>query len=68
MIDAKNLIPENHSFYQLSGSLTTPPCSEDVLWNIFESSVTASKEQLERFKSVMGHNARPIQKLMTERF
>jgi carbonic anhydrase len=63
LVDASKLLPKKGSFYQLRGSLTTPPCSENVLWNILETPITLSKEQIETFKSVMGHNARPVQDL-----
>ena len=33
MINAMDLLPKNKGYYTLSGSLTTPPCSEDVTWS-----------------------------------
>jgi carbonic anhydrase len=63
LINASDLLPKQGSFYQLRGSLTKPPCTENVLWNILETPITLSKEQIETFKSVMGHNARPAQDL-----
>ncbi|MBT4989228.1 MAG: carbonic anhydrase family protein [Rickettsiales bacterium] len=62
-INASDLLPINGSHYQFSSSLTTPPCSENVLWNILKDPITLSKEQIDKFISIMGDNARPIQPL-----
>ena len=43
------------------GSLTTPPCSEDVLWIVMKQPVQASAEQLDLFARMYPMNARPIQ-------
>ncbi|QLA06964.1 carbonic anhydrase [Enterobacter ludwigii] len=63
-VDIKAMLPENLAFYRFSGSLTTPPCSEGVVWMVLEEPVSASHEQIERFKDVL-HNAnnRPTQPL-----
>ena len=34
-LDFKDLLPENRSYVTYSGSLTTPPCTEGVLWHVF---------------------------------
>ena len=36
-----------HFFY--SGSLTTPPCSENVLWIVFDKPIVLSEEQVSQF-------------------
>ena len=61
---AEALLPGNHDYYRFSGSLTTPPCSEGVLWLVMKDPVTASKAQIEAFEHVMHHpNNRPVQPL-----
>ncbi|GAU31796.1 hypothetical protein TSUD_22420 [Trifolium subterraneum] len=54
-------------YYRYVGSLTTPPCTEGVIWNIIGKVRTLSKEQLKLLKAPLGvefqHNARPLQQL-----
>lgn len=62
--DANTLLPENRAYYRFSGSLTTPPCSEDVRWLVLKTPLTASREQLEAFVHNMhAPNNRPLQKV-----
>lgn len=56
-------LPEKNEAYHYSGSLTTPPCSEQVEWLIFRHPVEASKKQLEAFHAKIGNNNRPVQPL-----
>jgi carbonic anhydrase len=61
---AGELIPREKVYYRFSGSLTTPPCSEGVVWVVMKTPMTASKHQIEAFKEVMKHdNNRPVQPL-----
>ena len=62
LIDPRDLLPQSGGYFRLSGSLTTPPCSEDVLWLILKSHPTVSLTQVARLVHLVGgHNNRPIQ-------
>jgi len=60
-IDLNQLLPENRGYWTYMGSLTTPPCTEDVLWIVFKQPVQISPEQLAIFSRLYRNNARPIQ-------
>jgi len=60
-IDPGMLIPRQRDYYTYAGSMTTPPCSEGVLWLVMKSPVSISKEQVADFAKVYQHNARPLQ-------
>lgn len=62
-INALNLLPANHRYYTFPGSLTTPPCSENVTWLVLATPVTLSKEQIAKFAAIYPNNARPVQPL-----
>lgn len=61
MTNAKDLLPPGRSYYSYPGSLTTPPCSEQVSWNVMAQPIQASEEQIATFASVYPVNARPVQ-------
>jgi len=52
--------------YRYNGSLTTPPCSEGVIWSMFATPRVCSSKQLRALKNHMPHNnyrpAQPINK------
>ncbi len=60
-INAADLLPADHGYFTYMGSLTTPPCTEGVTWYVLKAHATISTEQLEQFRKVYPHNARPIQ-------
>lgn len=47
-----------HSFFRYEGSLTTPPCSEFVLWSVFRNPADISRRQLNVFREAARNNRR----------
>jgi carbonic anhydrase len=62
-IDIASLLPQAQGYYNFPGSLTTPPCSEEVNWFVLKQPVELSDAQLKRFTQLYRHNARPVQPL-----
>jgi carbonic anhydrase len=60
-INAADLLPANHQVFHYSGSLTTPPCSENVNWFVMKNPLEVSDAQVKQFESLIGENARPLQ-------
>jgi carbonic anhydrase len=57
------MLPTNRAYYQFTGSLTTPPCGEDVCWHVLKSPVELSASQIAAFRKLYAMNARPVQPL-----
>lgn len=62
-INLSQILPPDRGYYTFSGSLTTPPCSEDVTWFVLKHPATISAEEIERFSQLYRDNARPTQPL-----
>ncbi len=61
-LNPADLLPKDDSVYFYTGSLTTPPCSENVSWLVMQNPMSVSAQQLEFFhKRVTDNNARPVQ-------
>lgn len=60
-IDLNALLPIDRSYYTYMGSLTTPPCSEGVLWMVMKQPVGIAPDQLGVFVRLYPMNARPVQ-------
>jgi carbonic anhydrase len=62
-IDISQMLPSDRSYYTFSGSLTTPPCSEDVTWFVLKHPVTISAAEISQFSQLYRDDARPTQPL-----
>ncbi|MEC5385503.1 carbonic anhydrase family protein [Uliginosibacterium sp. H3] len=60
-IQADELLPSNRDYFSYIGSLTTPPCTEGVLWLVLKQPVQLSAEQIDVFSRFYPNNARPVQ-------
>ncbi|XP_002528758.2 alpha carbonic anhydrase 1, chloroplastic [Ricinus communis] len=67
IINPKILKRSSRRFFRYVGSLTTPPCTEDVIWNIIPTVRTVSKNQVRALKAPLNqaykNNCRPLQSL-----
>lgn len=63
VIDPGKLLPENRAYWTYMGSLTTPPCTEGVLWMVMKQPLQVGSEQVAIFSRVFRNNSRPIQAL-----
>lgn len=61
LLDLNELLPKDQRYYQLLGSLTTPPCTEGVLWMVLKTPTQISPAQLRLFRQLYPNNARPVQ-------
>lgn len=59
-----DLLPKDTShYYHFMGSLTTPPCSENVKWYVLKDTISLDENQLTAFREHHYYNFRPLQKL-----
>jgi carbonic anhydrase len=62
-VDVSQLLPSERGYYTFAGSLTTPPCSENVTWYVLKQPVSVSPGEIELFSKLYRDNARPVQAL-----
>lgn len=61
-VRADHLLPNNKDYYRVNGSLTTPPCTEGVLWMVMKNPVPVSEEQIKKLVKILKHpNNRSVQ-------
>lgn len=58
-----SLLPVTSGYFQYEGSLTTPPCTENVFWTVMENPIYFSSEQIEAFRKMFPNNRRAPQPL-----
>jgi carbonic anhydrase len=63
LFNPQDLLPKDLHHYAYDGSLTTPPCTEGVHWIVLKEPIAITASHIERFVSLIGHNARPVQPL-----
>ncbi|CAL1536053.1 unnamed protein product, partial [Lymnaea stagnalis] len=54
----RDMLPDvDHlDFYRYDGSLTTPPCSESVIWSVAVENIEISENQLNQFRNLSDDN------------
>ena len=62
-INPFGLLPQNKEYYAFKGSLTTPPCTENISWYVLKTPGQISADQVARFARIYPANARPVQPL-----
>lgn len=60
-LDPMDLIPARRDYFTFMGSMSTPPCEENVLWLVMKEPVQASPAQMALFSRLYPLNARPTQ-------
>jgi len=61
VLDPNEALPEKREYFTYMGSLTEPPCTEDVLWIVMKQPMQASPAQMALFSRLYPLNARPVQ-------
>ncbi|TIV73400.1 MAG: carbonate dehydratase, partial [Mesorhizobium sp.] len=54
------VLPASLGYWTYEGSLTTPPCTENVEWMVAMEPVDVDPADIQRFASLYPSNARPI--------
>lgn len=62
-INPGGLLPHDTAYYTYVGSLTAPPCTEDVVWFVLKTPMDISAAEINAFARLYPHDVRPIQPL-----
>lgn len=62
-VNPGDLLPVDTRAYRYDGSLTTPPCSESVMWIVIATPIEMSEAQIAAFTAIVPKNNRPVQAL-----
>ncbi|GAU65701.1 carbonic anhydrase [Streptomyces sp. NBRC 110611] len=60
-LDLNRLLPRGRAYFQYAGSLTTPPCTEGVVWTVLAQPVTVSPGEAARYRTLFPLSNRPVQ-------
>lgn len=61
--DLNVLLPKNKSYYKYYGSLSEPPCTENVAYYVLKKPITFSQEVKRSMNRILGNNFRNVQPL-----
>lgn len=62
-LNLSEILPKDQKAFRYTGSLTTPPCTQNVKWVILEQPIEMSKEQIEKFVRIFPDDHRPVKEL-----
>lgn len=60
-VDFADMVPGEVDVYRYQGSLTTPPCSENVNWHVVQEPLEASAAQIAAMEGALSFSARSLQ-------
>jgi len=61
LLNVNEILPADQRYFQFIGSLSKPPCTENVLWLVMSQALTVSPAQYQLFTQLFEMNARPLQ-------
>ncbi|MGF6273437.1 carbonic anhydrase [Massilia sp. UYP11] len=61
VLDVSEILPARRDYFTYMGSLSEPPCTENVLWLVMKQPMTASPQQMALFSRLYPFNSRPVQ-------
>ena len=61
VLDVNEILPARRDYFTYMGSLSEPPCTENVLWLVMKQPMTASPQQMALFSRLYPFNSRPVQ-------
>lgn len=62
-VNLPSLLPNDQKSFIYNGSLTTPPCTEEVKWIVLEQPIDMDREQIDAFQKIFSDNHRSAQPL-----
>jgi carbonic anhydrase len=63
VFNAADFLPADQNYYVFDGSLTIPPCVENIKWYVLKTPIELSPAQIAAFARLYPDNARPVQPL-----
>lgn len=57
------LLPNDRTYFAYAGSLTTPPCTQGVRWNVLRTPIQGSPAQIAALREALGASSRHVQAL-----
>ncbi|WP_447970238.1 carbonic anhydrase [Nitrospira sp. M1] len=59
-VNIADLLPKDQRYFGYMGSLTTPPCTEQVKWHVLRTPIELSREQINQLIAVFDNSCCPI--------